>query len=87
MSERSHGFSPYKYAYDGLLAVIAARQSGRAESVSLKQTAKGDVVVDDVTAVAREGESLMATYSRAAEVMRAAVLDFGHGVTAESPFD
>lgn len=83
MSERRHGFSPYKYAYDGLLAVVAGRSSAASETVTLKQNAKGDVQ-PEITAVCREGESLMAAYARASEVMQAALRAFGAGVETET---
>ena len=86
MSVREHTRSPWRTAYEGLLAVTAARSSAASETVTLKQNAKGDVQ-PEVTATAREGESLMATYSRAAEVMRLALVEFGNGHVEEGPFD
>jgi hypothetical protein len=86
VTERPHGFSPYKYAYDGLLAVLASRSTAASESITLKQNAKGDVQ-PEVTAVCREGESLQACYARAAEVMREARLAFGNGHPDSTPFD
>lgn len=86
MSTREHTRSPYRVAYEGLLAVVAGRSSAASETVTLKQNAKGDVQ-PEVTAVAREGESLMACYARASEVMQEAQRAFGNGVESESPFD
>lgn len=76
MSARLHERSPYRIAYEGLLAVVASRSTAASEAVTLKQNAKGDVQ-PEVTAVCREGESLSACYARAAEVMREALLAFG----------
>lgn len=86
MADRAHGFSPYKYAYDGLLAVVAGRSSSASETVTLKQNAKGDVQ-PEVTAVCREGETIMACYARAQEVMREALRAFGAAPHDETPFD
>ena len=77
--EKSHGVSPYRVAYEGLLAVVAGRTSAASETVTLKVNAKGDVQ-PEVVAVCREGESLMAAYARASEVLREAQTAFGNGV-------
>ena len=38
--EKSHGVSPYRVAYEGLLAVVAGRTSAASETVTLKVNAK-----------------------------------------------
>lgn len=86
MSTREHGFSPYRHAYEGLLAVLTSRTSSASETVTLKVNAKGDVQ-PEVVAVCREGETLMAAYSRASEVLREAQKAFGNGVESDGPFD
>lgn len=85
MSTREHGFSPYRHAYEGLLAVLTARSSSASETVTLKVNAKGDVQ-PEVVAVCREGESLMSAYARASEVLREAQTAFGNGVESDGPF-
>lgn len=84
--ERQHGVSPYRVAYEGLLAVLTSRASSASETVTLKVNAKGDVQ-PEVVAVCREGESLMAAYSRASEVLREAQRTFANGVAPDGPFD
>ncbi len=86
MSTREHSRSPYRIAYEGLLAVVAGRSSAASETVTLKVNAKGDVQ-PEVVAVVREGESLMAAYARASEVLREAQTAFQNGVETETPFD
>lgn len=86
MSTREHSRSPYRIAYEGLLAVVAGRSSAASETITLKVNAKGDVQ-PEVVAVVREGESLMSAYARASEVLSEAQRAFGNGVSAESPFD
>lgn len=85
MSTREHSRSPYRIAYEGLLAVVAGRSSAASETVTLKQNAKGDVQ-PEITAVCREGESLMAAYARASEVMKEAQRAFGNGAERSGSF-
>lgn len=86
MSTRLSGFSPYKYAFDGLLAVVASSRQSASEGVKLHEDSKKQIH-PEVTAVCREGESLMACYARAAEVMREALTAFGNGAPDATPFD
>ena len=82
--ERAHGVSPYRVAYEGLLAVLTSRSSAASETITLKVNAKGDVQ-PEVVAVCREGESLMSAYARASEVLREAQRAFT-GLDDEGPF-
>jgi fructoselysine-6-P-deglycase FrlB-like protein len=86
MSTREHTRSPYRIAYEGLLAVVAGRSGAASETVTLKVNARGDVQ-PEVVAVVREGESLMAAYARASEVLTEAQRAFGNGVESDTPFD
>ena len=81
MTERSHGISPWRAAYELLLA----SRSGSSESVSLKINAKGDVQ-PEVTAVRQDGESLLEAYGRASHVLRVARADFSSG-NGSLPFE
>lgn len=95
MSERNHGFSPYKYALDKLIEAVSVR-APQAEVVKLEEATKDKVVLCSVTVVAREGESVLEAHQRAAQVMRVHRADFGpslppEGLTgadpgAEAPF-
>ena len=66
-AERSHGVSPWRVAFE----LLVASRSGGSESVTLKVNAKGEVQ-PDVTAVRQDGESLLEAYARAANVLRVA---------------
>jgi hypothetical protein len=52
MSERSHGFSPYRLAYEGsqaaLMVALNGRGAGAESSVSLTRNAKGVVQIEVV---------------------------------------
>lgn len=66
MTERS----PWRIAFEAL-----AHRPAASESVTLRINAKREVQ-PEVTAVAKDGESLVSVYARAAAVLRGARADF-----------
>ena len=71
MSDRSHGVSPWRTAFE----LLVHSRSGGSESVTLKYNAKGDMQ-PEVTAVRQDGETLLEAYGRASNVLRVAKADF-----------
>ena len=88
MSARAHERSPWRIAFESLLA----SRGSASETVTLKVNAKGEVQ-PEVTAVAKDGEHLSAVYGRAAAVLETARRDFRPSHPAKSvqgvtePFD
>lgn len=70
MADRLHERSPWRIAYESLLA----SRGSSSETVTLKVNAKGEVQ-PEVTAVRRDGESLLEAYGRASHVLRVARAD------------
>ena len=71
MADRSHGVSPWRVAFE----LLVASRSGGSESVTLKYNAKGDMQ-PEVTAVRQDGETLLQAYARASQTLRIARADF-----------
>jgi hypothetical protein len=71
MPDRSHGRSPWRDAYEALMA----SRGSSSETVTLKVNAKGEFQ-PEVTAVRQDGETLIEAYGRASRILRIARADF-----------